>query len=106
MLFRSSTEILGFTRLFAGLETYQFQNSIGPIVGGFPFIPNIFENFSNIPTSQGLLTITLTSNNAFTAVVTPEPASPWLALTGLGAMIFFGRMKRSNSACCSGRSRS
>src|ERR1700734_1766101 len=54
------TELLGFTRLFAGLETYQFQNSIGPIGGGFPFIPNIFENFQNIPTSQGLLTITMT----------------------------------------------
>ncbi len=90
-----NTEILGFTHLFAGLETYQFQNSIA-VVGGFPFIPNIFENFQNIPTSHGLLTITMTSNNAFTAIVaTPEPASPWLALTGLGAVVFFGRMRRS-----------
>jgi hypothetical protein len=89
----ANTEIPGFTQPFAGLETDQLQNSIGPIMGGFPFIPNIFENFSNIPTSQGLLTITLTSNNVFTAVVTPEPASPLLALTGLGAMIFSGRSR-------------
>ncbi len=90
-----NTEILAFTRLFAGLESYQFQNSIGPVTGGFPFVPNLFENFQNVPTSQGLLTITMTSNNAFTAVVTPEPASPWLALMGLGAIVFLGQMKRS-----------
>jgi hypothetical protein len=89
-----NTEILGFTRLFSGLETYQFQNSIGPVVGGFPFVPNIFENFQDIPTSQGLLTITMSSNNAFTAVVTPEPASPWLALASLGAVVCFGRWRR------------
>jgi hypothetical protein len=86
--------ILGFTRLFAGLETYQLQNSIGPIAGGFPFIPNVFENFQNIPTSQGLLTITMTSANVFTAVVTPEPASLWCTLAGLSAVVF-RRMKRS-----------
>ena len=91
-----NTEILGFTRLFAGLEAYQFQNSIGPISGGFPFIPNIFENFQNIPTSQGLLTITTTSANVFTAAVaTPEPASRWLAFAGLSAVFIFGRMRRS-----------
>jgi hypothetical protein len=87
--------ILGLTHLFAGLENYQFQNSLS-VVGGFPFIPNIFENFQNIPTSQGLLTITMTSNNVFTAVVTPEPASPWLAMAGLAAVVFFGRMIRSS----------
>jgi hypothetical protein len=93
-----NTEILGFTRLFEGLETYQFQNSIGPISGGFPFIPNIFENFQNIPTSQGLLTITTTSDNVFTAVVaTPEPASPWLALAGLSAIFIIGRRRSART---------
>jgi hypothetical protein len=91
-----NTQILGLTHLFSGLETYQFQNSIA-VTGGIPFIPNFFENFQNIPTSQGPLTITMTSANVFTAVVpTPEPASPWLALAGLAAVVFFGRMIRSS----------
>lgn len=90
-----NTPILAFTQLFQGLERYQFQTSIGPITGGFPFIPNVFENFQNIPTSEGLLTITLTANNQFSAVVaTPEPASPWLALAGLGAVVLFGHLRR------------
>ena len=91
-----NAELLGFTRLFAGLETYQFQNSIGPISDGFPFLPNIFENFSNTPTSEGLLTIRMTSDNAFTAVVaTPEPASLRVVLAGLSVAIVLGRMRRS-----------
>jgi hypothetical protein len=90
-----NTELLGFTHLFAGLETYQFQTSIGPIVGGFPFIPNIFENFQNIPTSQGLLTITMTANNAFTAIVAaPEPASLWLACGAISATVILGRISK------------
>jgi hypothetical protein len=85
-----NTELLGFTELFAGLETYQFQTSIGPISGGFPFAPDIFENFQNIPTSEGLLTITMTSNNVFTAVVfTREPGSGWLVFIGVGALVVF-----------------
>jgi hypothetical protein len=83
--------LLGMTKLFAGLETYQFQTSIGPISGGFPFDPNIFETFQDIPTSDGLLSITMTSENSFTAVVTPEPASPWLALAGLGAAVLLSK---------------
>lgn len=86
--------ILGFTHLFAGLETYQFQNSIS-VVGGFPFIPDIFANFQNIPTNEGLLTITTTSDNVFTAVVsTPEPASLWFTLAA-GSAVIFGRLRRS-----------
>ncbi len=78
-----NTQLLGFTKLFEGLETYQFQTSIGPVSGGFAFIPDVFHNFQNIPTSQGLLTITTTSDNVFTALVpAPEPASTWLALAG------------------------
>lgn len=88
--------LLGFTELFAGLETYQFQTSIGPVSGGFPFIPNIFPNFQLIPTSQGLLTIATTSNNVFTAVVpTPEPSSSWLALATLAALVLIGN-RRAN----------
>jgi hypothetical protein len=91
-----NAELLGFTHLFAGLETYQFQSSIGPIVGGFPFLPNIFENFLDIPTSEGLLTITMTSDNAFAAVVaTPEPASLRFALAVLSAAIVLGQIRRS-----------
>jgi MYXO-CTERM domain-containing protein len=90
-----NSELLGFTELFEGLETYQFQTSIGPVSGGFPFIPNIFENFQNIPTSQGLLTITSTSANVFTAMVsTPEPSSAWLAVASLGALLLI--RKRSS----------
>lgn len=89
-----NTPILAFTQLFQGLETYQFQSSIGPITGGFPFIPNIFDNFENIPTSEGLLSVTLTSENVFSAIVaTAEPASPWLALAGLCAVVLFGRLR-------------
>ena|SRR5580693_7187572 len=88
-----NTPVLAFTRLFAGLETYQFQTSIGPVSGGFAFVPDIFENFQNIPTSEGLLTITLTSANVFTAVVpTPEPATPWLAMASLLGAVVFSRM--------------
>jgi hypothetical protein len=91
------TELLGFTELFQGLEAYQFQTSIGPISGGFAFIPNLFENFQNIPTSQGLLTITMTSANVFTAVVpTPEPSSTWPAVAGLAALLLI-RNRRSNT---------
>ncbi len=82
-----NTEILGFTELFAGLENYQFQTSIGPVSGGFAFIPDVFENFQNIPTSQGLLTIDSTSANVFTAAI-PEPASVWLFAAGLAALLF------------------
>jgi hypothetical protein len=78
--------LVGFTKLFAGLENYQFQTSIGPVSGGFPFTPNLFETFQNIPTSGGLLTITMTSNNSFSADAIPEPASVWLALGGLGVV--------------------
>ena len=92
-----NTELLGFTALFQGLETYQFQTSIGPVSGGFPFIPNIFANFQNIATSQGLLTITTTSDNVFTAVVpTPEPASVWLAVAGLATVLVI-RTRGSNT---------
>ena len=94
-----NTELLAFTKLFAGLETYQFQTSIGPVSGGFPFIPNLFENFQNIPTSEGLLTVTMTSNNVFTAIITtPEPASGWLVFIGVGALVVVGRMGRSFQA--------
>jgi hypothetical protein len=87
--------LLGFTELFAGFEAYQFQTSIGPVSGGFPFTPNIFETFQNIPTSGGLLTITMTSNNSFTADVTAERASAWLALGGLGVVVLLSRVRRS-----------
>jgi hypothetical protein len=88
-------ELLGFTRLFEGLETYEFQTSIGPISGGFPFLPNVFENFLNIPTSEGSLSITMTSDNVFTAVVaTPEPAGFWLAISAIGAAFIFARITR------------
>lgn len=82
-----NTVLLGFTQLFQGLETYQFQTSIGPISSGIVFSPNIFENFQNIATSQGSLTITSTSSNTFTAVVVPEPASGWFAAAGLAALL-------------------
>jgi hypothetical protein len=86
--------ILAFTHLFAGLENYQFQNTI-TVVGGFPFIPNLFENFQNIPTNEGLLTIEMTSDNAFNAVVfTPEPALGWFALAALSVVIL-GTMRRT-----------
>ncbi len=93
--------LLAFTKLFEGLATYQFQTSIGPISGGFPFIPNIFANFQNIATSQGLLTITTTSDNVFTAVAAaPEPTSFSFVLSGLLlaglASVFLKRARRSN----------
>lgn len=84
------TAILGFTKLLVGLETYQFQTSIGPVSAAFGFIPDIFPNFQLIPTSGGLLTIQTTSDNSFEALVAPEPASMWLALTGLGVVFGSG----------------
>jgi hypothetical protein len=89
-----NTELLGFTELFEGLETYQFQTSIGPVSGGFAFIPDVFHNFQNIPTSQGLLTIATTSDNVFTALVpTPEPASTWFAAVGLTAVLLIRKLR-------------
>ena len=93
-----NTTLLGFVQLFAGLETYQFQTSIGPVSSGAIFSPNIFPTFENIPTSQGSLTITSTSSNTFTAAVAPEPASQWLASAGFAALLLIAFQRRPGSA--------
>ena len=92
--------LLGFVELFAGLETYQFTTSIGPVSSGFAFVPNLFPTFQNIPTSLGLLTINSTSNELFSASVlaTPEPALG-LSVAGLFAALLLRRLRRSMQTC-------
>jgi len=75
--------ILGFTQLFVGLETYNLQSTFGPLSSTFDFETGAFNAFRNIQTSGGLLSLVAT-NDTFTAVTTPEPAS--LMLEGLGLM--------------------
>jgi hypothetical protein len=82
-------EILGFTKLFAGLETYNLQSSFGPVSSPFVFETSVFNQFQNIATSGGSLSL-VASNDTFTAVeIIPEPASfpiAGLGLLGLVAM--------------------
>jgi hypothetical protein len=85
--------ILGFTRLFAGLETYNLQSSFGPVSSPFDFETSVFNNFQNIPTSEGLLSL-VASNDTFTAVTAaPEPATFFIAGLGLLAGFAFRRVR-------------
>jgi hypothetical protein len=45
--------ILGFTKLFVGLESYNLASSFGPVSSPFDFETSVFNNFQNIPTSKG-----------------------------------------------------
>jgi len=81
------TGILGFTKLFAGLETYNLESSFGPVSYPLDFETSIFGNFVNIPTSEGALSL-VASNDTFTAVVaTPEPSSFLIAALGVLGLI-------------------
>jgi hypothetical protein len=83
------TNNLSFTQLFVGLETYKFATSLGP-VSIFNSSPNIFGAFLDIPTDQGLLTITAVSDATFTATVaTPEPSSLAMSIVGVFALLAF-----------------
>jgi hypothetical protein len=70
--------ILGFTRLFSGLESYDLKSSFGPVSSSVDFVTMFFDGFYNIPTGIGSLSLTA-SNDTFTAVVTTEPTSFLLA---------------------------
>jgi hypothetical protein len=59
--------ILGFTKLFAGLESYDLKSSFGPLSSPLDFETSVFDNFNNLPTSQGSLSL-VASNDTFTAV--------------------------------------
>jgi hypothetical protein len=72
--------ILGLTRLFVGLETYNLQSALGPVSSPFDFETGAFNAFQNIQTNGGLLSLVAT-NDTFTAT-TPEPS--YFLLCGLG----------------------
>jgi hypothetical protein len=75
--------ILGLTKLFVGLETYDLKSSFGPVFSPFDFETSAFNNFQNIKTSGGAISL-VAMNDTFTAVEsTPEPASFLIAGLGL-----------------------
>ncbi len=82
--FAAGNGILGFTKLFAGLETYNLRSSFGPIFSPFDFETSVFNNFVNIPTNEGNLSL-VANNDTFTA--SPEPASVLLADLGALGML-------------------
>jgi hypothetical protein len=87
--------ILGFTRLFSGLESYDLKSSFGPVSAPVDFVTMFFNGFDNIPTGIGNLTLTA-SNDTFTAVVTPEPTSfllAGLAILGFQALRLVVRLR-------------
>jgi len=81
--------ILGITALFSGLETYNLQSSFGPVFSSFD-IPSAFGSFRNIPTNQGALSL-VSSNETFTAVAVPEPASFALVCLALASLALLAR---------------
>jgi hypothetical protein len=78
------TGLLGITSV--DLLTYDLRSSIGPLFSGLDFESSVFHNFTNIPTSQGLVTLTA-ANDTFTASVAPEPASE--SFLGVGVLALF-----------------
>jgi hypothetical protein len=76
--------ILGFTELFVGLESYNLESSFGPVSSPFDFETSVFNDFQNIPTSGGSLSL-VANNDTFTAVgAAPEPGT--LLVAGLGLL--------------------
>ncbi len=91
--------ILGFTHLFAGLETYDLKSSFGPVASPFDFETGVFNAFQNIPTSGGSLSL-VASNDTFVAVAgAPEPTSFFLAGIVLMALFVTSRRLGVTNAC-------
>jgi len=82
------TGLLGITVLFMGLENYNLQSSIGPILSPVDFESSIFMNFQNIATNQGPLSL-VASDEFFIASTppTPEPMSMFFVGLGLAALL-------------------
>ena len=82
------TGLLGITVLSMGLETYNLQSSIGPLLAPVDFESSIFMNFKNIATNQGPLSL-VSSAEFFTASTppTPEPMSMFFVGLGLAALL-------------------
>jgi len=79
--------LLGITALFSGLESYNLESSFGPVFSAVDFETGAFNDFQNISTSDGILSLVAT-DDTFTAVAaTPEPASLWLAGLSLAALL-------------------
>ena len=85
--------ILGFTHLFAGLETYNLESSFGPVSSPFDFVTSVFHNFANIPTTAGSLSL-VASNDTFTAVAVPEPSPFGVTSLGLVGLLAIRRRSR------------
>jgi hypothetical protein len=77
--------ILGFTHLFAGLETYNLTYSLGPVSSPFDFPTKVFNSFQNLPTSGGSLSL-VASNDTFTAVAATSPEPATFFAVGLGLL--------------------
>lgn len=84
--------ILGFTELFVGLESYNLESSFGPVSSPFDFETSVFNNFQNIPTSGGTLSL-VASNDTFTAVAAaPEPGTFLVGCLGLFGVLVSRRV--------------
>lgn len=87
--------VLGITVIGQGLETYNLQSSFGPIFAPIDFETDIFHNFENIPTTQGLVTVSSVVDETFTAMTpTPEPGSLLLAGLGLTGLLALRKGRR------------
>ena len=78
--------ILGFSALFVGLESYDLTHPFGPVSSPFDFETSAFNNFQNVPTNFGNLSL-VSSNDVFTATV-PEPGSLLLLMAAAAALRF------------------
>jgi hypothetical protein len=74
--------ILGFTRLFEGLESYNLKSSFGPVSSAFDFETSVWNHFQNISTSEGSLSL-VASNDTFTAVASSVPEPSYALISGL-----------------------
>jgi hypothetical protein len=89
----SGLNLLDFLDLFVSEsdeQAFDFSAPYGPVGG----IAETNGNFANVPTSQGLLTLSTVSVVSFAAAV-PEPTAWILMLVGLGAAGTALRRRRS-----------
>jgi hypothetical protein len=85
--------ILGITIIFLN---YDLRSSFGPVFSAFDFPTGAFNEFQNVPTDRGLLSLNA-ANETFTATETPEPPSFTICAILLAAAGYSARSAGSRS---------